>query len=126
MESQPTRASAKHLAVRLLIVAGIVAGAWVVYTYPPATSTFYPRCVFRELSGFDCPGCGTTRALHHLLHGRFEEAFRLNAMLFALMIAAAFAAPSFLRGRTPAFLMKPWFGWGSFVVVVGWWVGRNL
>lgn len=103
-----------------------VAGAWVLYHYPPATSTFYPQCVFHQVTGLDCPGCGTTRALHALLHGRIGEAFRLNAMLFPLMLVGVFSAPSFLRGRTPAFVMNPWFAWGSFVVIVAWWIGRNL
>lgn len=104
----------------------LAAGVWVLYTFPPASSSFYPRCVFRQLTGLDCPGCGTTRALHALLHGRIGEAFRLNAMLFALMIVAILGAPSFLRGRTPAFMTHKWFGWGSFVVVVAWWIGRNV
>jgi hypothetical protein len=103
-----------------------VAGAWVLYHYPPATSTFYPHCAFHDLTGLDCPGCGTTRALYQLLHGNVGAAFRLNAMLFPLMFVGACATPSFLRGRVPAFTMKPWFGWGSFVVIVGWWIARNV
>jgi hypothetical protein len=103
-----------------------VAGAWVLYHYPPATSTFYPHCAFHDLTGLDCPGCGTTRALYQLLHGNVGAAFRLNAMLFPLMFVGACATPSFLRGRVPAFTMKPWFGWGSFAVIVGWWIARNV
>jgi hypothetical protein len=110
-------------AAALLIVA---AGVWVLFTFPPASTPYYPKCAFRSLTGFDCPGCGTTRALHHLLHGRVEEAFLLNPMLFAIMIAAACAVPSLVRGERPGFLSKPWFGWGSLVVVCGWWVVRNL
>jgi len=104
----------------------VVAGVWVLYTFPPATTPFYPRCMFRQLSGLDCPGCGITRALHALLHGRVEEAFRLNAMLFVLMGVALLGAPSFIRGRTPRFMTHRWFGWGAFVVIVGWWIGRNV
>ena len=104
----------------------LVAGVWVLYTFPPATTPFYPRCTFRQLSGFDCPGCGITRALHALLHGRIGEAFRLNAMLFPLMGLALLGAPSFLRGRTPSFMMHRWFGWATLVVVTAWWIGRNV
>ncbi len=103
-----------------------VAGGWVLYHYPPAPGSFYPHCVFHDATGLDCPGCGTTRALYQLLHGNVGAAFRLNAMLFPLMLVGGFATPSFLRGRTPEFLMKPWFGWGSFVVITAWWIGRNL
>ena len=104
----------------------VVAGGWVLYTFPPVTTAFYPQCVFKQMTGLDCPGCGTTRALHALLHGRVEDAWRLNPMLFALMIVGGFAMPSVLRGETPRFLYARWFGWGSFVVVTGWWILRNV
>lgn len=103
-----------------------VTGGWVLYTFPPVTSGFYPQCVFHQLTGLDCPGCGITRALHALLHGRVGEAFRFNPMLFAMMLVGSFGLPSFLRGETPRFFYARWFGWGSFVVLMGWWVGRNL
>lgn len=112
----------------LLASAAIVAaaGGWVLFTYPPATTPFYPQCAFRMLTGLDCPGCGTTRALHHLLHGRIEEAFFLNPLLFVILLVALCAAPSVVRGERPGFLSKPWFGWGSVATVAGWWVVRNL
>ena len=104
----------------------VVIGGWVLYTFPPVTSGFYPQCVFKQATGLDCPGCGTTRALHALVHGRVGEAFRFNPMLFALMIVGGFATPSVLRGESPRFLYARWFGWGSFVVLMGWWVARNF
>jgi Protein of unknown function (DUF2752) len=103
-----------------------IAGAWVLYTFPPTTSAFYPPCVFRMVTGLECPGCGTTRALHHLLHGRVAEAFQLNPMLFAVGIVGVFSVPSVLRGETPPFLLKRWFAWGAFIVVVGWSILRNV
>lgn len=104
----------------------MLAGAWVLYTFPPATTPFYPKCLFKQATGLDCPGCGTTRALHALLHGRVGEAFRFNPMLFALMLVGGVSLPSYVRGQTPRFLYTRWFGWGSFVVVTGWWVVRNV
>lgn len=101
------------------------AGAWLLYNYAPTAYGFYPRCVFKMLTGLDCPGCGTTRALHHLLHGRVEEAFRLNPMLFVLMVVALFALPSLLRGQQPHFITRPWFGWTAFFVLTSYWVVRN-
>jgi hypothetical protein len=100
-------------------------GAWVVYTFPPTAYGFYPKCPFRLLTGLECPGCGTTRALHHLLHGRIDEAFRLNPLLFALAIVALCALPSLLRGQPPRFLMQPWFAWGAFFVLTSYWIVRN-
>ena len=101
-------------------------GGWVLYTFPPAGSPFYPQCVFHALTGLDCPGCGTTRALHELLHGNVGAAFALNPMLFAMMFTFLCAIPALARGRSPGFLHRPWFGWTSVVVVIGWWIGRNV
>lgn len=47
----------------------------------PSESRFLPRCLFHELTGWKCPGCGSQRMLHALLHGNLTEAWRQNAML---------------------------------------------
>lgn len=44
----------------------------------PATSGLFPPCPFVWLTGFYCPGCGSLRALHQLLHGNFGAAFAFN------------------------------------------------
>jgi len=103
-----------------------IAGAWVLYTFPPATSKFYPLCFFKMTTGLDCPGCGSTRALHALLHGRFEEAFLFNPLLFVFLIVGLFALPSFMRGETPRFMQTRWFGWSSVAVIAAWGIARNV
>ena len=98
----------------------------MLYTFPPGAYRFYPPCIFYAVTGLLCPGCGTTRALHQLLHGNVAEAFRLNPFLFVLMLGALVAAPSLVRGERPSWLMKPWFAWTSLVVVMSWFVLRNV
>lgn len=34
-----------------------------------------PPCLFHTLTGYDCPGCGGTRAVAALLQGRFLQSF---------------------------------------------------
>ncbi len=46
----------------------------------------HPLCLFRNLLGRPCWGCGMTRALFSLLHGDFAAAWEYNRM-------AVFAAP---------------------------------
>jgi len=108
------------------LLAILIAGGWVLYTFPPVTSGFYPQCVFKQATGLDCPGCGTTRALHALVHGRFGEALHFNPLLFVFIAVAACMLPSLLRGESARFVYTRWFGWGSVVVICGWWIGRNL
>lgn len=35
-------------------------------------------CLFRNLAGFECPGCGMTRAILCILHGDFAKAWHFN------------------------------------------------
>lgn len=57
----------------------------VLYFFAPGEHRFYPRCVFHALTGWACPGCGSLRAVHNLLHGDFAAAFRLNPLLMILL-----------------------------------------
>lgn len=63
---------------------GVLAGACVLYAYAPTEHVFYPRCLFHALTGWQCPGCGGTRALYHLLHLHVSEAIRYNALVTVL------------------------------------------
>lgn len=67
------------------VAAGLVASATVLYRFPPELYHFYPQCpVFRYLHMY-CPGCGATRALAALLHGRLIDALHYNAFVVFLL-----------------------------------------
>ena len=70
---------------KMLLVATIAALSiffiYILYKYNPSTSGFYPPCPTKYLLGVECPGCGSLRASHALLHGRIAEAWHLNPML---------------------------------------------
>jgi hypothetical protein len=59
----------------------VLAAGAVLYAFSPAEYSFYPFCLFHEMTGLHCPGCGGTRAAHQLLHGNVLAALRLNALL---------------------------------------------
>ena len=101
-------------------IVGVAAGAVILYRYDPTTAGFYPPCLFHALTGLQCPGCGTTRALHHLLHGDVAGALRLNAMLFVVL---PFGAVATLSRRVAT---HPVTGWVAAVVTVAWWILRNV
>jgi len=63
------------------IAAGLLAGSGVLYTFSPTEHSFYPVCVFHALTGWQCPGCGGTRALYHLLHLHVGQALQYNALV---------------------------------------------
>lgn len=98
----------------------LLAAAATVYLFDPATTWFYPPCVFNMLTGLLCPGCGGTRALHALLHGDVAAAFAFNPLLFVAMGTAAFVTVR------PMVLTRTWFAWTCAVVLLSWGVVRNV
>lgn len=64
------------------------AGALIATLYffvDPAGAAWMPKCIIKCLTGLDCPGCGSQRFLHALLHADFAEAARANLLLFAVL-----------------------------------------
>ena len=81
-----------------IVAAAVACSALVLLRFDPATSSFYPRCpVFLWLHLY-CPGCGGTRALAALLHGRLVEAMHWNPMMVIFLpFVAVFFAVSYAR-----------------------------
>ena len=107
------------------------AGACVLYAFDPMRAGFFPPCPFHLITGLQCPGCGATRALHHLLHGDVAGAFHLNAMLIIaspLLAAGAIAEARalLLDSARPAILHKPVVAWTAAILLIGWAVLRNV
>jgi hypothetical protein len=67
-----------------MAVAGLLAALAVIYRFPPTEYSFYPRCPIYLATHWLCPGCGSTRALHALLHLDVPGALHYNA-LFTLL-----------------------------------------
>lgn len=53
----------------------------VLYYLNPTQYWFMPKCPFKLITGFSCPGCGIQRAVHAILHGEFAEGIKYNYYL---------------------------------------------
>lgn len=68
-----------------LVVLLALAAAALLFKFPPERYGFYPACpVYRYLHLY-CPGCGGTRALAAILHGRVSEAMHYNPLFVMLL-----------------------------------------
>jgi hypothetical protein len=101
------------------VSAGIAASAVMLYVLDPATTKVYPPCPLRWVTGFLCPGCGSLRALHRLLHGEVVAALQMNPLLVAL-------GPMAIAVGWRRWLNRPWLGWTALVTVVAYGVLRNV
>jgi hypothetical protein len=112
------------------IFASLAVGGAYLYWFEPGKTGLFPTCPFHTLTGFNCPGCGTTRALHQLLHGNVVTAFELNPLTILLLPVLAWALALFTRsaitGRAmPEVSLPPKLVWLSVFIVFGFWVFRN-
>lgn len=119
---------------RRLSVLGIwcvlIVGAGYVFLFEPGKTGFFPLCPFRFLTGLTCPGCGSTRAMHQLLHGHFEAAFMLNPLLIVALPFLFFALMRHtiivFQGKSPRPNALPAkYIYLIFYVVLSFWIFRN-
>lgn len=126
--SNITRLSLPGTKALLLAAAGLLCAVGVVifFVFDPTQVTFFPPCLFHQITGLDCPGCGAQRALHQLLHGNFIAALRLNAMfVVSLPFAAWFGLRWMLRPSMPVFRNSRWL-WFYLAAWILFGVLRNL
>ena len=105
-------------------------GLTYLYLFNPANGAGYPACPFRMITGFQCPGCGTLRGLHQLLHGHPLAAFKLNPLMVMtlpfLLVVLFLTTRRALTGRMqPRLFIPAKYIWIFLVVVICFWIFRN-
>src|SRR5262245_66351421 len=128
----PEKTSSLSLFVWKVLIACASFGALLIlYFFAPTKYGFYPHCLFYALTGLSCPGCGSLRAMHSLLHGHWAEAFHYNPLLIvSLPVIPAALISYFFRvttGRRIFFVFKrPFWIWLLVGVAVAFSILRNL
>lgn len=75
----------------MLRLCAVATTAVALYALDPATSAVFPSCPLRAWTGWLCPGCGTLRAMHALLHGSIVAALQANALATVAVLSAGVA-----------------------------------
>ena len=62
----------------LLIFMGVL--VYYFLLNPAENQQYFLKCPFYQISGYQCPGCGSQRAFHELLHLQIGEEIKQNAL----------------------------------------------
>jgi hypothetical protein len=97
-------------------VAGLCIASAIGYTLvvqpTSANADTVPTCLAKLATGFDCPGCGGTRAAWYLLHGDVADAARHHAVFvfavpFLIYMYVAWSLSTAFGWRVPQFTLTP-------------------
>lgn len=87
----------------MVAAAAITLFIFLYLAVDPAQTWWMPKCPVFVLTGLQCPGCGSQRALHALLHGDAAAAAGHNAfLLLAIPYIILLAIAEGLKNRRPA------------------------
>ncbi|WP_017607997.1 DUF2752 domain-containing protein [Nocardiopsis xinjiangensis] len=112
-----------------------LAGALILHLFDPSQDgNPYPTCPFLFLTGLQCPGCGTTRALALLTHGDLLGAVGMNPLTvlllpFLLLVYVRWIVGTLRPSRVPLRPEPDVPTWAMITVLLGiiaFWVLRNL
>ncbi|MEO6149485.1 MAG: DUF2752 domain-containing protein [Mucilaginibacter sp.] len=114
-----------------LAVTGIMAICAVYYFFDPERYSLFPKCPFHALTGLDCPGCGSQRAVHALLHADISKAIGYNLLLVMslplLITHAGYKTASVIKNTNIQLPLLYHRGTPKviFVIVAVFWIVRN-
>ncbi|WP_025143427.1 DUF2752 domain-containing protein [Pedobacter jeongneungensis] len=118
----------------LYILGSIVLLSLVViyYKFNPEVYNFFPECPFHKYLHLDCPGCGSQRAIHALLHLNVQKAMGYNLLLVLSLplLAVQLFSKAYAYFTNQNTVLGFWYNPNTpkiiFVIVMLFWIARNL
>ncbi|WP_084791423.1 DUF2752 domain-containing protein [Leyella lascolaii] len=109
----------------------IAAGMTVVYFFiDPTASPLFPKCPFWYVTNIKCPGCGSQRAIHDLLHLDITAACSHNLLMTLSIPYLLLLIYSQQNQKRHPRLYKTLYGrvaiYATLIIIVIWTVLRNL
>jgi len=114
-----------------IMLAAVTLAAVALLVFDPATSGVFPPCPLHALTGWYCPGCGSLRAFHQLLHGNLRQALALNPFAVVVSPFLTYGTVSYaafvLRGKyLPRFFLPALWIRALCVAIVAFGILRNI
>ena len=119
--------------INIALILLFLGGLFPLYSYyNPSQHSFFVPCPFNYVTGYHCPGCGSQRAIHQLLHFNILGALRMNPLLVLslpiLFVGVGVQVWNYIfetQHRIKLFYNNN-FIYGYFIVVILYWVLRNV
>lgn len=113
------------------LLVGIIALAVLFFLLDPSKNQLFPRCAFNALTGYYCPGCGSQRAIHSLLHLNIAGVVGNNFLFLPAVLAIIYHyIHTFLNKkfnwRLPNIFYMKNTPWVIFGIILLFWLLRNL
>lgn len=114
--------------IAILLVTVII----IFFHIDPNVYPIFPKCPFLVITGLECPGCGSQRAFHQLLHFNIISAFHQNPLvvLFTPYILFGLYLEYLGGGNKHPLIKKRFFGKYAAITIlvgiIGYWIGRNI
>jgi Protein of unknown function (DUF2752) len=81
----------KYKLLQWLLLIAAVFYITIIVSFDPAQHWWIPKCPLLWATGIRCPGCGSQRTIHAIMHGQWATAWQTHPLLF-------FAIPYILLG----------------------------
>lgn len=113
-----------------VIICGVII-LLVYLLYNPESCAWFPKCVFLQMTGLECPSCGAQRALHSFLNGDIVKAIEYNPFLsialpFFLAVVYAKWFDTNSAKKIGRYVLHRYSIYAYISAYFSWWIIRNL
>ncbi|WP_461303282.1 DUF2752 domain-containing protein [Aureisphaera sp.] len=110
----------------------LVGGILLIYFfYDPTEVDIFPKCPMHSTTGIYCPGCGSQRALHSLLHLDFKSVVTYNFLFIPALGLFIYnlgikGYNRFYNKSIPNIIYSSKFTKIVLLIIISFWVLRNI
>ena len=117
---------------KISIPIAILALGMLYFNLNPKSFAYFPKCPFYSFTGLYCPGCGSQRAFHEILHGNLWVGIQHNFLIILALLVIFYKFYVFFQSRfqkentVKNILYHNAAPWVILGVVVSFWILRNI
>ena len=72
----------------VILFFNLVAYIYLIFSKLPSPDNHFTICIFKNITGYPCAACGTTRGLKHFVRGNFHEALIMNPLSYFTILVS--------------------------------------